>query len=75
VASGYPRLCQLVPGNEQIVRPLDPKHLHPDQYRRDDVIACTPFTPMLSTRCSQGNASPCSSDEARIRAHLRDRPA
>src|SRR5208337_699364 len=29
------RFCQLVPGNEQIVRPLYPKHLHPDQYGRD----------------------------------------
>jgi hypothetical protein len=26
----------LVAGNEQIVRPFYPKHLHPDQYRCDD---------------------------------------
>jgi hypothetical protein len=63
-----------VPGNEQIVRPLYPKHLHPDQYRRDDDRVHAVYANAVHA-LKPGQSVALFVYEARIRAHLRDRPA
>src|SRR5580658_6838747 len=69
-----PRLCQTVPGNEQIVGPLDPKHLHPDQHRRDDDRMHAVYPNAVHT-LKPGQCIALFVYEARIRADLRDRSA
>jgi len=69
-----PRFCQVVPSNEQIVRPLYPKHLHPDQYWRDHDRVYAVYTNAVHA-LQPGQCVALFIYEARIRANLRDRPA
>src|SRR5208282_4357227 len=69
-----PRFCQLVPGNEQIVGPLYPKHLNPDQYRRDHDRVHAVYTNAVHA-LQPGQCVALFIYEARIRANLRDRTA
>src|SRR5208282_2968311 len=69
-----PRFCQLVPGNEQIVGPLYPKHLHPDQYWRDHDRVHTVYTNAVHA-LQPGQCVALFIYEARIRANICDRPA
>jgi hypothetical protein len=63
-----------MPRDEQIVGPLYPKHLHPDQYRRDhDRVHAVYTNAVHALQPGQGVA--LFIYETRIRANLRDRPA
>jgi hypothetical protein len=64
----------LVPSNEQIVGPLYPKHLHPDQYRRNDDRVHAVYTNAVHA-LKPGQCVALFVYEARIRANLRDRSA
>jgi hypothetical protein len=64
----------VVTGNEQIVRPLYPKHLHPDQYGRDHDRVHTVYTYAVHA-LKPVQCAALFTDVARIRAHLRHRPA
>src|SRR5208282_3478888 len=68
------RFCQLVPGNEQIVRPLYPEHFHPDQYWCDHDRVYAVYTNAVHG-LKPGQRVALFIHEARIRAHLRDRAA
>jgi hypothetical protein len=64
----------LVPGNEQIVRPLYPEHLHSDQHWRDHDRVHAVYTNAVHA-LQPGQCAALFICEARIRANLRDRPA
>jgi hypothetical protein len=64
----------MVPGNEQIVGPLYPKHFHPDQYWRDHDRVHAVYTNAVHA-LKPGQRVALFIYEARIRANLRDRPA
>jgi hypothetical protein len=63
-----------MPGNEQIVRPLDPKHLHSDQYGRDNDRVHTIYANAVHA-LQPGQCVAFFIHEARVRANLRDGPA
>ena len=69
-----PRFCQLVPGNEQIISPLYPKHLHPDQYWRDHDRVHAIYANAVHA-LQPGQCVALFIYKARVRANLRDRPA
>jgi hypothetical protein len=59
---------------EEIVGPLYPKHLHPDQYWRDhDRVHAVDTNAVHALK--PGQSASMFIDEARTRAHIRDRPA
>jgi hypothetical protein len=62
----------LVAGNEQIVRPLYPKHLHPDQYRCDDNRVHAVYANAVHA-LKPGQCVALFVYEARIRANLGNR--
>jgi hypothetical protein len=63
-----------MPGNEQIVSPLYPKHLHPDQYWRHHDRVHAVYANAVDA-LQPGQCVALFIDEARVRANLRDRPA
>jgi len=64
----------LVPGNEQIVGPLYPKHLHPNQYWRDHNRVHAAYTNAVHA-LKPGQRVALFIYEAGIRAHFRNCPA
>jgi hypothetical protein len=64
----------MVPGYEQIVRPLYPKHLRSDQYGRDHDRVHAIYTDAVNT-LQPGQCVALFIYEARVRANLRDSPA
>jgi hypothetical protein len=64
----------LVPGNEQIVGPRYPKHLHPDQYWRDHYRVHAVYANAIHA-LKPGQRVALFTYEARVLANLRDCPA
>jgi hypothetical protein len=64
----------MVPGNEQIVRPLDPKHLQSDQYGRDHDRVHTVYTNAVHA-LQPRQCVTLFIHVARVRAYLGDRAA
>jgi hypothetical protein len=64
----------MVPGYEQIVRPLYPKHLHSDQYGRDHDRVHAIYTNAVHA-LKPGQCITLFIHEARVYAHFRDSPA
>jgi hypothetical protein len=64
----------MVPGNEQIIRPLNPKHLHSDQYGRDHDRVHTIYANAVHT-LQPGQCVTPFIHEARVRADFRHGPS
>jgi hypothetical protein len=64
----------MVPRNEQIVRPLDPKHLQSNQYGRDHDRVHTVYANAVHA-LQPGQCVTLFINVARVRAYLGDRAA